>query len=433
MAESMDPLTLYQAASEYLEIAAMESQKQANVDIGLMQTNISLAHDLICQIHSVETDPLIIGALNQLSTVLLYQQETLLIKIRQLDRQAGSSSSNDSMELIGVQKNDQGDMQKKARRQAIEETIALKGQFCFNDVAGLEEAKQALREAIIMPVQFPQLFTGGRKPWQRILLYGPPGTGKSRLAQAVSSEIRSNFYSVSSSDLISSWVGESEKLIKELFQHATSQEGRSVVFIDEIDSVCRKRSSHEEEHTRRVKTELLKQMEGADSSGSSDRIFLLCATNCPWELDPAFLRRFQKRIYIPLPDVEARHALMRLHCQGNDVQLSDEDWLLLAQKTEGFSGSDLATLVNAALFEPVRDLQGTDSWIQTPDGLFIPCHGDNPLSITANINELPPERVQVRGVCVQDFLKSLVSNRKTVMQEELIRFAQFTNSFGQHG
>ena len=92
------------------------------------------------------------------------------------------------------------------------------------------------------------------------------------------------------------------RLIKELFQHATNQPGRSVIFIDEIDSICRQRSSREEEHTRRMKTELLKQMEGADNSKTSDKIFLLCATNCPWELDSAFLRRFQKRIYIPLPD-----------------------------------------------------------------------------------------------------------------------------------
>ena len=92
------------------------------------------------------------------------------------------------------------------------------------------------------------------------------------------------------------------RLIKELFQHATSQKGRSVIFIDEIDSICRQRNAREEEHTRRMKTELLKQMEGADNSSLSDKIFLLCATNCPWELDSAFLRRFQKRIYIPLPN-----------------------------------------------------------------------------------------------------------------------------------
>ena len=92
------------------------------------------------------------------------------------------------------------------------------------------------------------------------------------------------------------------RLIKELFSHAIHQDNRAVIFIDEIDSICRQRSSREEEHTRRVKTELLRQMEGADNMGSNDKIFLLCATNCPWELDTAFIRRFQKRIHIPLPD-----------------------------------------------------------------------------------------------------------------------------------
>lgn len=163
-----------------------------------------------------------------------------------------------------------------------------------------------------------------------------------------------------------------------------------VVFIDEIDSICRKRSSREEEHTRRIKTELLKQMEGTRNCDESD-IFLLCATNCPWELDTAFLRRFQKRIYIPLPDrFELRtynendncihvHAWLRnnsnfvsvsreaclklIKIHSNDaLQLSDTEWQGLCEKMQGFSGSDIATVVLGAMFEPVRDLQRASHW-----------------------------------------------------------------------
>ncbi|KAJ8313464.1 hypothetical protein KUTeg_008987 [Tegillarca granosa] len=152
-------------------------------------------------------------------------------------------------------------------------------------------------------------------------MYGPPGTGKSRLAQALSSKIDSTFYSVSSSDLVSSWVGE----------------------------------------------KLLKQMEGADNSDMADKIFLLCATNCPWELDSAFLRRFQKRIYIPLPDRNARLELMKINTKQNKISLTDKEWELLVDQTEGYSGSDISNMILEALFGPIRDLQKSLHWKPGPD------------------------------------------------------------------
>ncbi|XP_062588737.1 uncharacterized protein LOC134250400 isoform X2 [Saccostrea cucullata] len=277
-----------------------------------------------------------------------------------------------------------------------------------------------------------QVTQGSIKPWKRILLYGPPGTGKSRLAQAVSSEIKSTFYCVSSSDLVSSWVGESEKLIKELFQHATKQTGRSVVFIDEIDSICRQRSSREEEYTRRIKTELLKQMEGADTADSSDQIFLLCATNCPWELDSAFLRRFQKRIFIPLPDKEARIDLMKIHTKDNKVVMSDEDWSVLGAQTEGYSGSDLANLTLESLFCPIRELQTSKEWKQKDDQ-FVPCKDGEEADVKATIVEIPAHKVRPREVTLNDFLSALKTHRKTVTQDEIQKFENFTKSMGEQG
>eukprot|EP01147_Barroeca_monosierra_P004261 gene4261-6585_t len=199
------------------------------------------------------------------------------------------------------------------RRQAIENTV-IKADKCthgFLTIVGANYAKQVLREAVILPFQFPHLFHGSRKPWTSILLFGPPGTGKTRLAQATAAEVNGPFYSVSSSDLVSSWLGESEKLIKELFRHAKAQAQPSVIFIDEVDSLCRKRNSEEEDSARRIKTELLRQMEGADSKEDQHKLVLLCATNCPWELDSAFLRRFQKRVYVGLPDEIDRLSLIQ--------------------------------------------------------------------------------------------------------------------------
>lgn len=158
----------------------------------------------------------------------------------------------------------------------------------WDDVAGLEGAKEALKEAVILPIKFPHLFTGKRKPWRGILLYGPPGTGKSFLAKAVATESNSTFFSVSSSDLISKWLGESERLVKELFQMARENKP-SIVFIDEVDSLCGTRGEGESEASRRIKTELLIQMNGVGHD--MDGVLVLAATNIPWQLDSAIRRR----------------------------------------------------------------------------------------------------------------------------------------------
>jgi vacuolar protein-sorting-associated protein 4 len=163
----------------------------------------------------------------------------------------------------------------------------------WDDIAGLELAKEALKEAVILPVKFPQLFTGNRKPTSGILLYGPPGTGKSYLAKAVATEANSTFFSVSSSDLVSKWMGESERLVKQLFTMARENKP-AIIFIDEVDALCGPRGEGESEASRRIKTELLVQMNGVgnDSTG----VLVLGATNIPWQLDAAVRRRFERRI-----------------------------------------------------------------------------------------------------------------------------------------
>ncbi|XP_022341531.2 uncharacterized protein LOC111135601 [Crassostrea virginica] len=410
--------TIYLDIISYLERTLAEGRKTSNVDIQAMFQSISRCRNLAQQLIAKEEDPFYKNLIFNLEETLANQASILQAKIEQLNGKKIHTN--------------QGDPHQRVRRNAIEDTIITKGGIKFQDIAGLNDAKAALREAIIIPLLFPHLFTGSIKPWKRILLYGPPGTGKSRLAQAVSSEIKSTFYCVSSSDLVSSWVGESEKLIKELFHHATKQKGRSVIFIDEIDSICRQRSSREEEYTRRIKTELLKQMEGADNAGDSDKIFLLCATNCPWELDSAFLRRFQKRIFIPLPDKEARIALMKIHTKDNKVVLSEEDWGVLGEQTEGYSGSDLANLTLESLFCPIRELQASKEWKQKDDQ-YVPCKEGEEADIKASIVEIPAQKVRPREVTLSDFLSALKTHRKTVTQEEIQKFENFTKSMGEQG
>ncbi|KAL1457037.1 hypothetical protein WDU94_001714, partial [Cyamophila willieti] len=158
---------------------------------------------------------------------------------------------------------DSEDPDKKKMQANLEGAIVmLKPNVKWTDIAGLEGAKEALKEAVILPIKFPQLFTGKRVPWKGILLFGPPGTGKSYLAKAVATEANnSTFFSVSSSDLVSKWLGESEKLVKTLFELAR-QHKPSIIFIDEVDSLCSSRSDNESESARRIKTEFLVQMQG---------------------------------------------------------------------------------------------------------------------------------------------------------------------------
>jgi vacuolar protein-sorting-associated protein 4 len=159
----------------------------------------------------------------------------------------------------------------------------------WEDIAGLDGAKEALKEAVILPIKFPHMFVGKRTPWRGILLYGPPGTGKSYLAKAVATEAQSTFFSVSSSDLVSKWMGESERLVKQLFQMARDSKP-AIIFIDEVDSLCGSRGEGESEASRRIKTEFLVQMQGVGNN--MDGILVLGATNIPWQIDSAIRRRF---------------------------------------------------------------------------------------------------------------------------------------------
>lgn len=224
----------------------------------------------------------------------------------------------------------------------------------WDDIAGLEGAKEALREAVILPIKFPHLFTGKRTPWKGILMYGPPGTGKTYLAKAVATEASSTFFSISSSDLVSKYLGESERLVKQLFEMARSAKP-SIIFIDEIDSMCGARGEGESEASRRIKTEFLVQMNGVgvDTSG----ILVLGATNIPWSLDSAIRRRFEKRIYIPLPEAPARAKMFQIHTGTMHHNLASADFKYLGEVAQGYSGSDISTVVRDALMQPVRKVQ----------------------------------------------------------------------------
>ncbi|KAF6204279.1 hypothetical protein GE061_002619 [Apolygus lucorum] len=245
------------------------------------------------------------------------------------------------------------------RKEALLATIRTSsGGPSLKDIAGLEHVKSVLWKSVIFPLQCQSLLRG-RKTWNHILLYGPPGTGKSKIATAVANDSQLSIFSISSADLLSQWVGESEKTIKDLFEIARSTEKTAIIFIDEIDGVCRKRSDSEGDYSRRVKNQMLIEMD--NNLNSEKRCILLCATNCPWDLDVAFMRRFQCRVFLPLPDKSARLKILRDQCKDVDTNMSDGEWDMIASLSEGYSGADLTNLAMFAIQEPLDGFQYNQS------------------------------------------------------------------------
>ena len=227
----------------------------------------------------------------------------------------------------------------------------------WDDIAGLEDVKQSLQESAILPLIRPDLFTGLRKP-QNVLLYGPPGTGKTLLVKAVAKESGSSLFVCSASALISKWMGEGEKLVKALFQVARDA-SPSIIFLDEVDALLSsRRSDGEHEASRRLKTEFMVQMEGITTD--EQRVLVLAATNCPWDIDSAVVRRFPRRIFVPLPDASARRALLKnlLKKAGKHSLKKKQQIDELVEKLKGFSCSDIVAIASEASFGPIRSLGG---------------------------------------------------------------------------
>ncbi|XP_027634834.1 katanin p60 ATPase-containing subunit A-like 2 isoform X4 [Falco biarmicus] len=231
----------------------------------------------------------------------------------------------------------------------------------WDDIIGLDAAKRLVKEAVVYPIRYPQLFTGILSPWKGLLLYGPPGTGKTLLAKAVATECNTTFFNISASTIVSKWRGDSEKLVRVLFELARYH-APSTIFLDELESVMSQRgtaSGGEHEGSRRMKTELLVQMDGL--ARSDDLVFVLAASNLPWELDSAMLRRLEKRILVDLPSKEARrvmiqHWLPPLSNSGGVELRTDLDYSLLGQETDGYSGSDIKLVCKEAAMRPVRKI-----------------------------------------------------------------------------
>ena len=219
--------------------------------------------------------------------------------------------------------------------------VKEKSTITFADVAGLEDVKEDIRLKMIYPFENPELAEKfGVRRGGGVLFYGPPGTGKTMLAKATAGEVDATFFRVSAADMLSKWVGEAEQNIKKLFD-AAAAEKRSIIFIDEIESMIPARQDEGSSVMQRVVPQILQGMEGFDKKKDSAVLFM-GATNVPWQLDPAVLRpgRFDDKVYIPLPDLPARRKLLELYLSkrplDKSVNLDD-----VARILEGYSGADI--------------------------------------------------------------------------------------------
>nr|CAD7409256.1 unnamed protein product [Timema poppensis] len=327
------------------------------------------------------------------------------------DKKEETKDKNEKEEIEEEEKRYEGSGFDRDLIDMLERDIVQKNpNIRWDDIADLQEAKRLLEEAVVLPMWMPDFFKGIRRPWKGVLMVGPPGTGKTMLAKAVATECCTTFFNVSSSTLTSKYRGESEKLVRLLFEMARFY-APSTIFIDEIDSLCSRRGSESEhEASRRVKSELLVQMDGI-SSNSDDPgkiVMVLAATNFPWDIDEALRRRLEKRIYIPLPNSDGREALLRINLREVKLE-SDVDLKDIATRLKGYSGADITNVCrDASMMSMRRKISGL-----RPD----------------QIRQLPKEELDL-PVSVQDFDEALDKCNKSVSREDLNKYEKWMKEFG---
>jgi SpoVK/Ycf46/Vps4 family AAA+-type ATPase len=263
----------------------------------------------------------------------------------------------------------------------------------WNDIADLRDAKMAVEESVVYPARRPDLFPLG---WPRgLLFFGPPGCGKTLLAAAIATEINADFFCVDAASVMDKWLGQSEKNVANLFQDArrASGSGRpAIIFIDEVDSLVGIRGDEVGGEVR-TRNQFLKEMDSISDKANPSHVYVVGATNKPWALDEAFIRRFQKRIFVPLPNVEARTELVSIYLKeltiSGDVS-TDE----LVHMTDGYSASDIRDILQSAQIKVVRELFQSQR-------------------IT--------ERSRPRAICMDD-IRDILRKRRPSVSPEMLRF-----------
>ena len=251
------------------------------------------------------------------------------------------------------------------------------------------------------------------------------------IAKAIASAVGGQFFKVTCSDVLSKYQGDSEKAIRALFVQA-KECAQAVLFIDEVDSLATSRSSDEPQHVRAIKTEMLTSIDELRTNAGA---VLVMATNCPWDLDDAVRRRAEKRFYIPLPELDDRAALLahELKKHASLHALSDADVRWVAAQTEMYSGADLTEVLSTAKDLAREDMMTATHFVPGDDGMFAASAPDNPAAVEMTFADVPDGKLADNELTLDHFRRALEKQKPNLVREDLRRFEQWTERFGQSG
>jgi len=282
----------------------------------------------------------------------------------------------------------------------------------WDDIGGLDEVKRLVKETVVIAgLKKPAAI----QPWKGILLFGPPGTGKTMIAAAAAGSLHATFFNVKADRVLSKYFGESSKLVASLYESARNK-APSIVFIDEFDALGSARNEDTSEATRKLLSSLLTELDGLQDKKHDRLLLTMAATNAPWDLDPAVLSRFPRRIFLTLPDVVSCGAIIRLHTKGLEIVQLDVPTLAERCVEQLYSGRDIQTLCQQAIWTMI--------------------HEENPrMDVLADLpfDELKKRVLKTRGLCDGDFEEAFERIRSPVRKGELVRYKEWSEEYGEGG
>ena len=390
---NMAPQELEKSASRYASDAIKQDSQG---DRGMAITNYQKATESLLKLQRLYPD-------SQLNKIYADRMRSYQNRIRLLQ-----STSPTDVESSASPEEQRAGPANNTKNSFDEMVMKEKPDVRWEDVVGVDDAKNALRESIVYPSKRPDLFPLG---WPRgILLYGPPGCGKTILAAATANELDGYFINVDGSSMMSKWLGEAEKNVSKLFKMARSyaeREGKPVIlFIDELDSLLGERTNEIGGEVR-SRNQFLTEIDGINGKGKDMQLYVIGATNKPWSLDHPFLRRFQKRIYVSLPTVEAREKLFQLYTNKLNLDSRVRSHTL-ASIFEGYSASDIKDICQAVQLKVVNEMFSTPAYKE-------PVEGEN--------------QSAPRGITMKDFRETMARRKPSVSMDMIRAYYKWSEQF----